>query len=85
MKELSKIHHRYPNSEPRECRVEGEVLYIYIYTLRVESRERSFSQQILGDGKLKRILRDEADDEVVIVEFRMADLFRAHQLGRGTY
>lgn len=25
---------------------------------------------------MKRILRDEADDEVVIVQFRMADLFR---------
>lgn len=68
MKELSKIHHQYSNSSL----VNAELRYIYVYIR--EAKE--VAQQILEDGKLKRILRDEADDEVVIVQFRMADLFR---------
>lgn len=63
MKELSIIHHQYPNSNL----VNGELRYIY------KSRERSCPTDL---GKLKRIPRDEADDEVVIVQFRMAELFR---------
>lgn len=66
MKELSIIHHQYPNSNL----VNGELRYIYIRAA------KEVAQQILEDGKLKRIPRDEADDEVVIVQFRMADLFR---------
>lgn len=66
MKELSKIHHQYSNSNL----VNAELRYIYIRAT------KEVGQQILEGGKLKRILRDEADDEVVIVQFRMADLFR---------